>query len=219
MSTLTARRGQGRPGSDEQEVGRDRLLEKVRTAMRLRPRVDIQRREIADVAGVTPALVNYYFPDKWALLESAARPVVEAHIEQVRELLRSTETPAGKLKRLVRQYIVFNREHGHLLDYYMESIQKRGALERLDALATAHGEIVDFLRLNVDEAQLGGTSPEILQSIIWSTCRHVAQLPDGRQAVLFPSEREDEVVDQQSEVICNLLLNGMLHGPRAVQPA
>ena len=219
MDTVSARRGQGRPGTDAQEVGRDRLLERVRAAMRLPPRVDIQRREIADVAGVTPALVSYYFPDKWTLRDAAARPVVEAHIEQIRALLQSAEPLATKLKGLVRQYIAFNREHGHLLDYYMESIQKRGDAEGLDALAAAHREIVAFLHHNVDERNLGGASPEILQSLIWSTCRHVAQLPAERQAVLFPSEREDDVIDQQSAVICNLLLNGLLHGAGPAGPA
>ncbi len=210
------KRGQGRPSRDTQEVGREKLLEKVRAAMRVRPKVDIQRRELAEVAGVTPALVSYYFPDKWELLEAAAYPIITVHIARVREILGSDDRPTAKLRTLVRLYIAFNREHGHLLDYYLASIERGAVGEGLKVLTEAHQEIVHFLRVTIDEEHLRETGPEVLHSIIWSMCQYVAQLPGHRQDALFPSDREADVIDQQAGAICNLLLNGMLLEARSL---
>lgn len=215
---MAEKRGQGRPGRDAQEVGRDRLVEMVRVAMHPRPKIDIQRREIADVAGVTPALVSYYFPDKWTLLEAAARPIIEMHVDRVREMLRSTMSPVDKIKQLIRLYIVFNREHGHLLDYYLASIDKKSAGESLEFLAKVHGEIIDFLRTAVDERCLRDTNAEVLHSIIWSICQYVAQLPQNRQETLFPNAKESDVIDQQAGIICSLLINGLLLEARLFIP-
>jgi len=67
-------RTQGRPVRGDAMAGRDWLIQKTRIAMKFKPRIDMQRREIAEFAGVTPALVSYYFPDKGGLFEAAAKP-------------------------------------------------------------------------------------------------------------------------------------------------
>ena len=208
MSDETRRRG--RPTLREHEVGRDVLLERARAAMNVRPRTDILRREIAEMAGVTPALINYYFADKWQLLEAAAQPIVEAHVVRIHELLSAKHDVAQTLKSLISHYIVFNREHGYLLDYYILSSDKLGRAENLELLSGARAAIIAFFRSAIREKHLREMDPEILQALVWGLCKHLPQLSSERHEQVLRSYDEADVNGKQTEIVCNLPFNGVL---------
>ncbi len=175
-------RPQGRPPRGGQETGRDHLIESTRGAMRARPKLDIQRREIAEYAGVTPALVSYYFPDKAVLFEAAARPVIEGYAADVRLILGSRAAPKAKLKRLISLFLVFNSEQGFILDHYLEGTSTKRRDDNVLLLSAVERELFAFFETLVDLGIVRGDDPHFLPAALWGLCRHVGR---RRQADMF----------------------------------
>ena len=101
------------------------MIEKMREIMKSKPKIDIQRREIAEFMGVTPALVGYYFPDKRSLIEEAADPLIDEYIAQIKGRMAAANDPLETLRQLVYIFIKFNQESGYLLDFYLEHVATR----------------------------------------------------------------------------------------------
>lgn len=168
-------RPQGRPPGRGRELGRDHLIESTRGAMRARPKLDIQRREIAQHAGVTPALVSYYFPDKALLLEAAAQPIVEDYAADVKQILRSRAEPTAKLKRLIVLFLTFNREQGFILDHYLEVSRAKRRDANVALLAAVERELHAFCAELIELGIVKGDDPRFLPAALWGLCRHVGR--------------------------------------------
>ena len=199
-------RSQGRPARGEGEVGRLRLLERTREALRVKPKVDIQRREIAMFAGVTPALVSYYYPDKWDLFAAAAKPVIQAYTDEVRTVLHAKSDTQAKVLSLATLFVRFNHQHGHLLDFYLENSDRMARKGDLDALHEVYGEMLVFFKRLLGEGLIRGDSPAFIQSSLWALCKYVAQQP--HLAPLADSPEKDSFWKEQARKVCDLFLNG-----------
>lgn len=171
-------RPQGRPPRGGRETGRDHLIESARGAMRARPKIDIQRREIAEHAGVTPALVSYYFPDKAILLEVAAQPVIEAYAADVRLVLRSRTGPQDRLKRLISLFLAFNAEQGFILDHYLEVSHAKRRDTNMAMLNAVKEELCAFFAELIAKGVVRGDDPQFLPAALWGLCRHVGRRAD-----------------------------------------
>lgn len=170
-----AARPQGRPTRGGREIGRDHLIESTRGAMRARPRLDIQRREIAEHAGVTPALVSYYFPDKAILLELAAKPVIDTYAADVRQILRSPKKPNAKLRLLISLFLTFNSEQGFILDHYLEVSHAKQRDENVAMLGAVKRELSEFFKELIGLGMVKGDDPEFLPAALWGLCRYVGR--------------------------------------------
>ena len=62
-------------------------------------------RQVAREASVTPAMVSYYFDDKWGLLEAVLLEGLELVLASLRETLQSAEREDPLLPRFVRAYV------------------------------------------------------------------------------------------------------------------
>ena len=203
---MTETRAQGRPPRGDGEVGRTRLLDRTRDALKSKPRIDMQRREIAIFAGVTPALVSYYYPDKWDLFAAAARPIVEAYVEEVRETLRQVTGPRLKVLCLVNLFIDFNFHQGHLLDFYLENSERMARKEDLRALDEIYQEMLMFFETLLRDGLVRGVSPEFIQSTLWGSCKYLAQQP--KLVELAASPEKDRTLLSMAEGLCEIFLNG-----------
>lgn len=168
-------RPQGRPPRGGREMGRDHLIESTRGAMRLRPKIDIQRREIAEHAGVTPALVSYYFPDKALLLEVAAQPVIDAYAADVRLILRSRTSLEDRLKRLISLFLAFNTEQGFILDHYLEVSYAKRRDSNVAKLTAVKVELSAFFAELITLGLVKGDDPQFLPAALWGLCRYVGR--------------------------------------------
>ena len=202
----TEMRTQGRPPRGEGEVGRSKLLDRTRDALKSKPKIDIQRREVALFAGVTPALVSYYYPDKWDLFAAAARPVIAAYIGDVRAVLRSANSPSLKLFSLIKLFIDFNFHQGYLLDFYTENSEKMSRKNDLDELKEVYSNILTFFEGLLRDGLVRGESPAFIQSSLWGWCKYVAQQP--HLAHLAGSPDKDRTLQNMAEHVCDLFLNG-----------
>lgn len=79
--TMPKKRGQGRPVSGENDVGRERLLIAAEKLLRTMPPARVTISRIAQEANADPALVRYYFGNRAALLVEVVDRVT-AHTER-----------------------------------------------------------------------------------------------------------------------------------------
>ncbi|RYB03259.1 TetR/AcrR family transcriptional regulator [Lichenibacterium ramalinae] len=206
-------RSQGRPARGDGEVGRIRLLERTREALKAKPKIDLQRREIALAAGVTPALVSYYYPDKWDLLAAAAKPVIESYTAEVRAILGDEGSPHRKVLALTYLFIDFNFQHGYLLDFYLENSARMARQDDMRHLQEVYGEMMAFFDGLLRDGLMRGDSPAFIQASLWGLCKYVAQQPS--LAGLGDAPERDAVLRAQAAKVCDLFLNGAATGSMA----
>ena len=195
----------GRPIRDE-EIGRTVILEKTRLAMRERPRADLQRNEIARYAGVTPALISYYFPDRSNLFEAAAHPVIEIYVADVRSIIGSNRPMIDRLNDLIFLFVKFNFREGHLLDFYMEHIERSGGKHHMLLLEEIYGEMLIFFEELLKTKTIRGGNAVDIQSMLWGMCKHTARRP------AFKVAGDAASLDDQIRSKALLLSDYFLHG-------
>jgi AcrR family transcriptional regulator len=96
------RRGPGRPAGSHAGAGQEALLRATRELMAEKglPRVTV--REVAERAGVQPALVNYYFGGKEGLLRAVVALVAGRALSRVQEAIAQQGSVEERLRALVR---------------------------------------------------------------------------------------------------------------------
>lgn len=171
----------GRPRQRESEVGRDKLIKQSRKVMMRRPTMDIQRREIADVVGVTPALINYYFPDKWTLLEAASYPLISDLLTTVEELLDSPLSSMQKIEDLIEIYLNFHADSGYAMSYYVISSKKLHKSENFGVLKACRSRVYDLIKEVIPVGGSEGQNPETVHAMVWSVCECLGRLPARRR--------------------------------------
>ena len=202
----------GRPVRDE-EIGRNVILEKTRLAMRERPRADLQRNEIARFAGVTPALISYYFPDRSNLFEAAAYPVIERYVADVRLIIGSDRQLIDRLRDLILLFVKFNHSEGHLLEFYLEHIEKTGSKNGMLLLQDIYREMQSFFGELLKTNTIRGENAGVVQSMLWGMCKHTARRPAveiGKNAAAM-----DEFIRSKAELLSDYFLNGAVASPGA----
>lgn len=166
----------GRPRQSESEVGREKLIEDARKVISIRPRTDIQRREIADVVGVTPALINYYFSNKWDLLEAASYPSINGLFIAIDSVISSHNSMELKFDKLIDVYLSFHANNSYALDYYIASSRNLGKKENIEAVRYYRNKVCGFIREHYLEEASDARSAEIVHSTLWSVCECLGRL-------------------------------------------
>ena len=200
----------GRPIRDE-EIGRTVILEKTRLAMRERPRADLQRNEIARYAGVTPALISYYFPDRSNLFEAAAHPVIESYVEGVRSIIGSNLPMIDRLNDLIFLFVKFNYQEGHLLDFYLEHIERTGGKKNMQLLEEIYREMLTFFEELLRTKTIRGGSAVDIQSMLWGMCKHTARRPAFK--VAGDAAGLDDQVRSKAVLLSDYFLHGAVGSP------
>ena len=110
-SNPSARRGPGRPAGTPSGEGQEALLQATRELMAEKGLSRLTLREVAERAGVQPALVHYYFGGKEGLLRAVMDQVAERLLEALREGASQEGSAEARLRSLVRAAVdVFARE-------------------------------------------------------------------------------------------------------------
>ena len=200
----------GRPVRDE-EIGRNVILEKTRLAMRERPRADLQRNEIAKYAGVTPALISYYFPDRSHLFEAAAHSVIESYVADVRLIISSNGSLIDRLNHLIFLFVRFNVQEGHLLDFYLEHIDKTSSRNKLALLEEIYKEMLAFFDELLKTKTIRGESAGVIQSMLWGMCKHSSRRPGAEAAI--DTATIDDLIRSKADLLSDYFLNGAVGLP------
>lgn len=92
-----SRRGPGRPPEQDQPGARNALLDAASRLSAHRGFGEVSLRRIAEEAGVSPAMVHYYFGDKAGLHEAMLARAFDRVLDRVREVVAAAgDTPLGE---------------------------------------------------------------------------------------------------------------------------
>ncbi len=185
------------------------MIEKMREIMKSKPKIDIQRREIAEFMGVTPALVGYYFPDKRSLIEEAADPLIDEYIAQIKGRMAAANDPLETLRQLVYIFIKFNQESGYLLDFYLEHVATRRNHSSAPKLREVSEEMNGFFSSLMRAGLIRGGDPRIVQSAVWGMCRYIGHQQNTGETP--PQGRNGDMgsLTTLADSIFDLIVNGI----------
>lgn len=199
-------RTEGRPTRGTNEAGLRRIVNGMRAALRSRHNIHVTRKEIAQCAGVTPALVTYYFPEKDSLIEATTVPIVDAMVESVKTCLNGERDPRQKLLQAVDILIASYARDAAIIDLFISYRASKAdklpdLMGEMDAaFVTFFGEWLQHNRDRIYDAVY-------LQKAVIGMCKIVARRGD-------PGSSGDETTRDtqrmtQAEAICAMLLEPM----------
>ena len=190
----------------QEEVGRDLILRRTRAAMRDWPRTDLSRRAIAQHAGVTPALISYYFPNRISLFEAVVTPIIEGYGDDVRRVIHASGSSTDKFRNIITLYLDFHYREGGLLESYAEFAKASEGKAGLDLLSEIRAEAVAFVGALLDEQCILGECADTVQSIMWGMCKQVAR----KAAIASPSNPlGDERISAETDLLYDFFMNGV----------
>ena len=209
----SGRRGPGRPAGGQTGEGREALLVAAQQLMEERglPRVTV--REVAERAGLQPALVNYYFGGKQALLQAVVDRVAGRLLaraadrvdsdapprEQLRSMLRAMVADLSEesyAPRLITEQVLFGRDE--VVDDFVNRFASR-QFTLLDGVLRTARESGDFREL---ETQF--LAPQILGGAIFF---FLAQ-PILRR-LIGVEEITPAIVERYADQFADVLLHGI----------
>jgi AcrR family transcriptional regulator len=155
LSSVSSERRRGRPVDTDQQDLKEQILDTAEQLFTDQGYSGTSIRNIADTAGVNPALVHYYFGNKHALLENvlqrALAPMAAAlatlndsetaSVEDITGLLISMAAEHPNIPRLLTREVLL--PGGEMQDYFIEHLapQLGGALPPLLDKEKAKGKL------------------------------------------------------------------------------
>lgn len=200
MSVDIVKRMQGRPSRGVGDVGRERLVEAARAVLRRRVPAGLSRKAVADVAGVTPALVSYYFPDPGSLVIAATRPFIGERISQLLSIIDDNASWHARLGRVAAFLVGLNEADATLIDRLIEACRTQ-ALDPM--LCHAYDGLRSFYIEGGKAGAWRSLDPDLFLFALWGMCKAVAEVK--RTGV-------DEDIGSRGIMVADLVLNGLRLG-------
>jgi AcrR family transcriptional regulator len=179
---IVRRAGPGRrPGKASGPAQRERLLDVALDLFARRGVVNTTLGEIARAAGVTPAMVHYYFNSREQLLDV----LVEERLDPIRERmiasLAGTEDPVELLVGMARAMVKIAGEHHWYAPLWMREVVSEGGGLR-DTLERRHGRgpIEDFVGRLRRAQQAGRLNPALEPELVVLSLMGLTLLPLAR---------------------------------------
>ena len=174
----------------------------MRLALRTRNSVHVKRKDIAQYAGVTPALITYYFPEKDDLIEAVTLPVVDALVDGVDQCLKGLGSPRENLLKAVGLLIEYYARDAIIIELFVSYRASKAdkipdLLQKMEAAFTTFFE--HWLQQNRDSVY----DAVYLQKAAIGMCKIVARR--CQEESVDDSRRVSEPMSQ-AEAICAILL-------------
>ena len=205
---MEAKRTKGRPRRQDGDPGRDRIISAARELIQGGSGLDLVGKELAAAAGVTPALVRYYFQDKASLIEAIARPVIEEYLSQLKEIVHGVSAVEIRFRSLLLLLLSISAENGRLLEGYILYVKNnRSNLD--DFLYKSFVEINFMLQDCENRGFLKISNKAVTATVIWGICKTVGQTPELRKMMFVESATVVEILERQTDLVMALILNGL----------
>lgn len=205
------KRAQGRPARGDNEVGSQKIVEGMQVALRTLQTTNVTRKEIAWYAGVTPALVTYYFPERNALIEAATLPVVEALVDKVSACLEQTSSAHLALPHAVNVLLEYYARDSAIIDLFCEYKASTTNTEIPDLLKDLDHSVMRFFKRWLGDNKACVYDAEFLQKAMLGMCRAVAR-PKTEAPVRGASQ--DQGIEH-ADMVCYMLIGAMNHRERS----
>ncbi|NIJ07319.1 AcrR family transcriptional regulator [Sphingomonas vulcanisoli] len=159
--TAPNKRGQGRPVSGKNDVGRERLLAAAEKLLRIMPPARVTISRIAREANADPALIRYYFGSRAALLIAVVDRVT-AHAER---RAPGQDDPTEVLADNIRKTVQFVRSAPFMHRLMIDELGQAGGEEARARVRDMNLDLVAFYRDLFDTdagSELVGADPLFL---------------------------------------------------------
>lgn len=141
-NSVPKKRGQGRPISGENDVGRERLVAVTERLLRTMPPARVTIARIAQEAGVDPALVRYYFGNRAALLVTVVDRVT-AHPQRD---MPPKDKPTVALAYHIARTVQLVRRAPFLHRLINDELEQAGTEESRARVRAMNLDLVEFYR-------------------------------------------------------------------------
>ncbi|WP_201402998.1 TetR/AcrR family transcriptional regulator [Kaistia sp. 32K] len=170
---MSGTRSQGRPIRDSAVGGKDAILHGVRDFLRENFDSDVSRKGIASFLNVTPALISYYFPDRYELLENATVPILKNITDQVDYIISSGEPSLSILRNMIAFYIECHRNEDGIIQCFSNLVVKSDHYHGPDYTFTIRAKTKDFINQKFANDSILSYKLNSMAWNIWSICRIV----------------------------------------------
>ena len=199
------KRAQGRPARGQTEVGSHKIVEGMRAALRSLGNTNVTRKDIAGYAGVTPALVTYYFPERDSLIKAATLPVVETLVGDVKACLIEAGSARQQLLGGINVLLECYARNAVIVELFEEQQTATPSDQIPDLLNELETVLTTFFERWFDDT--GSVfDAKFMQKAMIGTCKSVASL-------LKTTGKSD-----LAEMVCSLLLGPVFDAEKAQLP-
>ena len=197
------KRVQGRPARGENEVGAARIVEGMRAALRASQNPKVSRKEIAGHAGVTPALVTYYFPERNDLIEAATLPVVRALVDRTTFFLEHEGPARQRLCQAIEVVLEAYTCDAAVIALYSHHRASTPDTSLPDVLSCLEASVEAFFEAWLLAHPGHVYDAAFLRKAMMGACRNLS-----RRRIEMPDQgaRDDLGCRGAAELICSMLL-------------
>jgi AcrR family transcriptional regulator len=209
-----SRRPIGRPHkAASARVGREALTAATRDLLRTVPPARISRALIARHAGVTPALVRYYFGNKEQLLLQATIELSHELRARSRSASGKAGSPSDKLLAKITVLLEMVAHDRHFNQLVMEQIihGKSARAKRANEEMTedSFSELHAILTEGVDRREMRKVDPIYLYFLLVGACEIFASGRPMLEMLLGGKPIDDEVIQGYARFVHDLLMRGL----------
>ena len=209
------KRVQGRPARGESEVGAQKIVAGMRAALRTLQNTRVTRKDVADYAGVTPALVTYYFPERDSLVEAATVPVVQALVEKVRNCIERDAPARQRLLEAIGVLLECYTRDIALIDLFSHHRASTAETSLPDLLRELDAAVESFFEAWLIDNPGNVYDVAFLRKALMGACRNLARRRIGTTDCDRPGHHGRQ---ESAEMMCSMLL-GPACGETAETPA
>jgi AcrR family transcriptional regulator len=214
LSNVTVKRRAGRPRGSNPHAVQDSLLAAAREI--LSENVGSQTltlTEVAQRAGVNPAMVNYHFGSKSELISALIREALSESLRRIGNIGPSNEPPDVKLRRRVRSVIDLYQEHPYISRLLKEQVFYSDGEAREAYLQGFFPETLRATKKILDEGVAVGRFREVDHVLFWATligiCEFFFMVRPILKRSLRRSRRDRDDMDSFADYTTEILLHGI----------
>ncbi len=202
------KRGQGRPVSGENDVGRERLLVATEKLLRTIPPARVTISRIAQEANADPALIRYYFGNRAALLVAVVDRIT-AHPQRATQI---QGTPTEALAEHIARTVQLVRRAPFMHRLIIDELSDAGTEESRARVNAMNSDLVGFYRalLNADAgAELAEADPLFLYVAVLGASDFFSSAEPLIRELLPPGTDMEEQTARFQQFLVKLILDGM----------
>ena len=208
------RRRPGRPAGGQPGEGQEALLQAARELMVEKGLPRLTVREVAERAGVKPALVNYYFGGKQGLLRATVFQSAAEANERLRDTLSSTERPAEQLRQLVHAWVRLMSETPSMARLTVEQVLFADSDvldEFIDRCVRPNFEVIsEVLSRGRETGELRAVDPGFFTPAFVGGCAFFFLAEPVVRKLLAVEEITPAIADAFAESVADVVLNGVV---------
>jgi AcrR family transcriptional regulator len=178
--------------------------------------------EVAQRAGVNPAMVNYHFGSKSALISALIREAMSESLRRIGNIGPSNEAPDVKLRRRVRSVIELYQEHPYISRLLKEQVFYSDGEAREAYLQGFFPGALRATKNILDEGVASGRFREVDHVLFWATligiCEFFFMVRPILQRSLRRNRRDRNDLESFADYTTEILLHGIASSESKSEP-